>query len=292
MTLSNRMQAIGGMLLPLAIWLTGCATSTAEIEPQRGPVTDVVPAELEDRIEQIRRAPVAYLREVAENCRDLDQYTLTFTRHERRGLFRQMHGPETFKCWYRREPFSVRMKCTDENLKYDETVYVRGKHDDKLRFITRWWTPPLKPPPHVNVVDIQTPVKWGESKRAVTDFGLERMMERTLASVEDAGDDVIVAYEEPVRLHGDGPTVHHVHLEYPASRYPVPIQELYINVKTDLPAGTVLKLPNGDIDAAYFYLDLDPDVTLTDEDFRFEAERGDVAESPSGKQDTEDAREL
>lgn len=252
--------------------LVGCGGSP-DIEPHPGPAKGLLPAEVENRVEAVRQNPVAYLHEVAEKCRALEQYTLTFTRHERRGLFRKMYGPEHIACWFRREPFSVRMKWLDEDVKYGESVYVEGAADNKVRFVTRWWSPPLLPPPHINKVALRTPVIWGESQRPLTDFGLERLMERTLASLERAGDEVIVSYEQPLLLSDEGPTVHHLHLEYSDERHKVPIQELYIDLATDLPAGTVLKLPSGDIHAAFFYADLNMDVSLTDEDFLLEIER-------------------
>jgi len=267
--------------LSIAAFLAGCAGGNGSIEPRPGPVAGLLPAEAEARAETVRRDPAGYLHQVAEHCRALRQYTLTFTRHERRGLFRLMHGPERIRCWFRREPFSVRMKWLDESIKYDETVYVAGQEDNKIRFVTRWWSPPLKPPPAVNKVNVRTPVIFGEARRPVTDFGLEYMMARTLASLERAGDDVVLTYEGLLRLPDGGPTVHHLHLEYPASRHHTPIQELYIDVATDLPAGTVLKLPSGAIDTAYFYDDINTNVKLSDDDFRLAAERN-VSESTAG----------
>ncbi len=274
-------RLVAVMLAAAAVCLLpGCGTRP-NIEPRPGPVKGLLPAEVENRAEAVRRDPVAYLRKVAQRCRGLDQYTLTFTRYERRGLLQMLYGPEHITCWFRRQPFSIRMKWLDEDLKYGESVYVAGQGGNKVRFVTRWWTPPLTPPPGINTVDLQTPVIWGESKRPLTDFGLERLMERTLASIERAGDDVIVTYRDPLLLSDDGPTVHDIHLEYPAARYKVPVQDLYIDVATDLPAGTVLKLPSGDIDAAYFYADLDANVSLTDADFLLEAERKTPADGPT-----------
>lgn len=262
------------LLGPLAL-LAGCATTApSQIEPRHGEAPLLLPADVENRAAVVRANPLAYLHEVAERCRQLEDYTLSFTRHERRGLFRVLHGPEHIACWFRREPFSVRMKWLDENVKYGESSYVANQHAGKVRFVTRWWSPPLKPPPYINVVDLQTPVLFGESQRPLTDFGLERLMARTLASLEKAGDRVILSYEGPLQLPDDGRLVHHLHLEYPPTMHRVPLQELYIDVATDLPAGTVLKLPGGEIDAAYFYRDVNTDVALTDDDFRLEVERG------------------
>jgi len=263
----------------------GCATGHSFVEPQsaraggarpRGASAGLTPAQLDARAEMVRRDPVTYLRRVAENCRRLEQYTLIFTRHERRGLFQQLYGPERIACWFRRRPFSVRMKWLDEDIKYGESVYVEGQADNKVRFVTRWWSPPLLPPPAVNRVDLETPVAFGESKRPMTDFGLERLMERTLASYEQAGDEVVISYGGLVEL-ADGRTVHHIHLEYPPARYRAPTQELYVDVASDLPAGTILKLADGRVDAAYFYADINTNVALTDADFRLAAE----AEAPA-----------
>lgn len=252
--------------------LAGCA-STPKIEPRPGQVRGLLPAEADARAEEVRRDPVAYLQRVGANCRALKQYTLTFTRLERRGLLQLLYGPEHVECWFRREPFSLRMKWLDKDSKYTESGYVSGFEEDKVRFVTRTWTPPLLPPPAVNKVDLQTPVIFGETKRPMTDFGLERMMERTLDSYRKAGDDVVISYEGLVQLDKDGPTLHHLHLEYPSSRYRVPIQELYIDVATDLPAGTILKYASGEIDASYFYADVKAGVKLTAADFLLEPER-------------------
>ena len=250
----------------------GCQANT-DIEPHRGTVTEVLPADADARAAAVSADPVAYLNRVTSKCATLEQYTLTFTRYERRGLLQVLYGPEHIKCWFRREPFSVRMKWLDENLKYDESTYVAGEEKDQVRFVTRWWSPPLLPPPSVNKVDLKTPVLFGEAQRPMTDFGLEQMMERTLESLERAGEDVVITYEGLLQLPENGPTAHFIHLEYPENQHRAPIQEMYIDVRTDLPAGTIIKYPNGRIDAAYYYTDIATDVSLTDEDFLLEAER-------------------
>jgi len=271
---SNRLP-LPLLLLSLAVaaLLTAC-NGRPDITPRRDTVTGLTPAEADARAEQVRHDPVAYVRKVAANCRQLRQYTLTFVRHERRGLFQRLYGPEHIRCWFRQKPFSVRMKWLDEDLKYGESVYVQGQAGNKVRFVTRWWVPGLKAPPGVNVVDLGTPVAWGESKRPLSDFGLQRMMDKSLAALDQDAKDVAVTYNGLVQMPGDGRTAHFVRLEYPASRYAVPIQELYVDVATDLPAGTVLRNAAGRIDAAYYYTELDVRVTLTDDDFVLEGERG------------------
>lgn len=273
MKIHSRQLIVAGLLLGGGGLLAGCAGNGQDIEPRPGPLTGLRPADADAKAEAVRRDPIGYLRQVAERCRSLEQYTLRFTRYERRGLFARMHGPEHINCWFRRKPFSVHMKWLDEDIKYFESTYVEGQAKNKVRFVTRWWSPPLAAPPHVNKVDLNTPVIWGESKRPLTDFGLERLMERTLNSIEKAGPDVLITYEGLARLPEIDATVHHLHLAYSHARHRVPVQELYIDLSTDLPVGTVLKFASGRLDAAYFYEDVNPEVELTEDDFLLEAER-------------------
>jgi hypothetical protein len=228
-------------------------------------------AEANARAEAVRRDPVAYLRQVAENCRTLEQYTLTFTRQERRGLFKLLYGPERIACWFRREPFSIRMKWLDPEVKYGESTYVEGEHDNKVRFVPRHGLFGL--PPSITEVNLQTPVIWGESKYPLTTFGLERLMRRTLNTMAEAGDEVALKYMGLVKLNRGDRIVHHLRLEYAPKLHETPIQDLYIDAQTDLPAATVLKYSSGRLDAAYIYEDLNPDVAFSDQDFLLEAER-------------------
>lgn len=272
----RRCVLVGGLLL-VSAWSAGCA-EPRDISPRPGPLTDVPPAEADARAAEVRADPVAYLRTVLERTRALDQYALEFTRYERRGLLLpKLEGPENIVGWFRRAPFSVRLKWLNEDLKYDESSYVAGAHGNKVRFTTRWWVPGLRPPPGINEIDLQTPVTWGETKRPLTDFGLERLMERTLKSLHDSGNDAVVEYVGLARTETSARTVHHIRLTYSPAKYPVPVQELYVDVQTDLPAGTELKLPNGVVDAAYFYDKVDPTVRLTDADFLLTVERTEPA---------------
>jgi hypothetical protein len=278
-------RPVVGLVLALgAGLLAGCASNGNNIEPRAGQIAGLPPAEADARAEAVRRDPRAYLERVASNCRKLGCYELQLTRYERRGLLQQMYGPERIACWFRRRPFSVRMKWLDETIKYGESVYVEGQQGSKVRFVTRWWSPPLLPPPGINRIDPQASVTWGESKHPITDFGLERLMERTLVSTQKAGDDVVLSYMGLEVLPQTETTVHHLHLAYSENFLRVPIQELYVDVATDLPAGTVLKFGSGRIDAAYYYEKLNTSVRLTDDDFVLPAEREERA-GPAPKPD-------
>jgi len=98
-------------------------------------------------------------------------------------------------------------------------------------------------------------------------------MERTLDALRQSGGEVVVDYRGLMQLPDGGPTVHHIHLEYSPAKYKVPTQDLYVDIATDVPAGTILRRSSGEIDASYFYADLDAGARLTDADFLLEAER-------------------
>ena len=220
------------------------------------------------------RDPRAFLERVASHCAELSDYTLRFTRTERRGLIPRLEGPEHIEVWFRRRPFSVRMKWLNEDLKFGESVYVEGRHDNMVRFVTRWWAPPLAPPPAINRVDLLTPVLIGESKRPLTDFGLEKTMTRILATLDKAGSGATLSHQGIVERETGGPRVHHIRVEYAPTGGRAPSQDLYFHLGTGLPAGAVLRTGTGALDAAYAYDDIRPNLGLGDADFLLEVERG------------------
>lgn len=234
-------------------------------------------AEWQARMENVRRDPLAYLHRVAENSAGLRQYTLTLRRQERRGLLPRLAPPERIAAWYRCSPLSIRFKWLDDHPRYGESVYVENRAGGQVRFVPRRALPGLEP--QVVAVDVNLPVVWGESRYPITEFGLERLMRRTLNSIAEAGD-VRILYQGVTALDGNGRLVHHLRLEYPHSYSRTPVQELFIDLATDLPAGTVLKLASGATDSVYLYEDVNPDVTLTDEDFLLECERLPAAAGP------------
>lgn len=228
--------------------------------------------------------PLAYLRRIAARTDQLERYTLTLTRTERRGLFRQLKGPERIACWFRREPFSVRMKWLDPDVKYGESAYVAGQQGGQVRFIPRRGL--LGLPPSIARVDVQTPVTWGEARRPVTDFGLQRQMQRTLAALADAGSRVTVSYMgiEPLpRTSGQGErAVHHFRFDYAPGASETPEVHFFADAVTDLPARTRLLLPSGELDGEYDYDEVNAQIVLSDEDFLLDAERAAPRPVPAG----------
>jgi len=251
---------------------TGCAAKHT-IAPVGGPLEGIAPAEADARAEAVRSDPLGYLQKVAEGCGALKQYTVNFTRQERRGLgfFKSLREPEHIACKFRRQPFSIYMKWLDPDIKYGESTYVEGEQENKVRFVPRRGLFGL--PPRITRVDLQTPVTWGEANYPLTEFGLERMMERTLGNVEEAGDDVAISYQGLTKLSEYDGVVHYLRLDFPPSQHKAPVQELFVDVETDLPACTRILYSSGKLAAAYVWDDVNPNVTLTDDDFLLEAER-------------------
>lgn len=250
-----------------ALAAVGCGN--AVLEPSRftqrvGPAEPAAAA-------VIAADPRAYVRRVAENTRRLQQYTVRLTRIERRGLLNALQGPERIDCRFRREPFSVRMKWLDADVKYGESTYVAGREKNQVRFVPRNGLFGL--PPILTKVDVQTPVTWGEARYPVTEFGVERMMDQVLRNMATAGDALTITYLGIVRLPDRTQLCHHLHFDYPPDKFPASHVDFYVDPLTDLPVAVIIRFPNGKLDSAYFYEQLNPNVTLTDDDFVLDVER-------------------
>ncbi len=250
----------------------GC-TARRTIAPIADPLLQTATESINERVELVRRDPEAYLHVVLDKCRQLKQYTLTFTRQERRGLgfFKIMREPEVIKCKFRAAPFSVYMKWLDPDIKYGESVYVAGQENNKVRFVPRHGL--FGMPPSITKIGVRTPVIWGEARYPITDFGLVRMMERTFGSIDRAGGDWTLTYEGLTKLADSDRVLHYLRMEFPTAFYKTPIQELFVDVETDLPFCTRILYQSGELEAAYVWADVDPAATLTDDDFLLDAER-------------------
>lgn len=281
------MTLVSGLLLA-GIVLSGCAAQPkvkVHANHLESPPED---ASLLAREAEIRKDPVGYLRESLAAARKLDEYTLIFTRYERRGLLiKELKGPEQIKTWFRRDPFSVRFVWLDEDIKYGESTYVQGTHDNKVRFIPRHGLFGLKP--GITEVSVDMPVTWGEARYPVTSFGLERLLERTLNSIQEAGDKVTVSYEGLAELPDSDKIVHHIKLVYAPGLHEAPIQDAYFDVKTDLPLMTVLTKTDGALVGSYRYEHVDTDVKLTDADFLLAPERQALADGSASSEDVSEA---
>lgn len=246
------------------------ATQPAVVVPA-GPVSD---AQLTDLV---KRDPVAALRVVRDRCAALKQYKLVFYRQERLGLLGQMGKTEKVNATFRAEPFSVKFEWPDEDMQLYESVYVRGQNQDKLILRERHGYFPF--PAQVRVVDVMFPGKVGMAKNPITDFGLLRVVERSLIPFDDPAVRPLmtVTYEGTTTITPTGQTAHYIKITRPKMKgYAYTRQDMYIDTTTLLPAGTDLFLPDGRLDASYRYGHIDTNLQLTDADFRLSKDHPEV----------------
>ncbi|MBK8915999.1 MAG: DUF1571 domain-containing protein [Phycisphaerales bacterium] len=268
-----RFRRAGWALLSLISLIPGCSAPGAKLALP-GKSSEPLHEAHADEARRISADPRAFLARVEERAAALEQYTVQFTRTERRGLLRSLEGPERISCWYRRSPLSIRMQWLDEDVKYGESAYSARIAADRIRFIPRRGL--LGLPPSVSEVSLQTPVTWGESRYPMTDFGLARMMGRTRESMDAAGEALQIEYRGLAEIPETGRVVHHFHAVFPHPRFPNPYLDIYVDRESGLPAGTVVRRDDGSLDSAYFYTDLRTGVSLRDEDFLIAADRARV----------------
>ncbi len=260
------------IVLPFAC-LIGCH---ARVRQARFTPTWVSQAHAGRDAAQLRTDPVRFLRDTLARCQRLHQYELTFFRQERLGLLLKSFQPlEKMRVRFRDEPFSVKFVWLSEGGPYLQSAYVRGCNDGRILVLERKGL--LGLPPAVRAYDVLDPVRWQKARNPVTDFGLARMLERTLAKLDEADQfaELEVSYQGLVRMEVISRDAHHVEIHYPpADPFPHPKQDLFIDASSRLPAGTYLWLPNDQLDAMYLYADVDTFVELTDEDFAIASPAG------------------
>jgi hypothetical protein len=254
-----------------AINLTGCAGPQAQDGAAQGPKRIQTSEERYAKDStRIAADPVAFLREVGERTAKLEQYRLKFYRQERVGLPASLGPREEIEAAFRQEPFSVKFSWDAEDMQLYESVYVAGRNKGLLIVRERKGAFPLIPPT-VRGMDIMFPVKIGKSKNPITDFGLRRIMERTLLPFDDpsVAKVMTIRYEGLVSLEPMNRPTHYLRIDRPKMPgLAYTRQDLYFDAETLLPAGTDLYLPGEILDARYRYAEVRTDVTLTDADFR------------------------
>lgn len=260
---------------PAMLILIGCAAP----EPQRSvdPIPTAAPAPLsaaEPATPLIAADPREFLRVSLSRCEQLSQYTTIFIRQERRGLipFRSLHPPERIQCWFRREPHSIRMKWLDPEIKFGESTFVAGQQDNRVRFVPRFGIFGL--PPGLIRVRPMTPITWGEARYSVEEFGVEKLIRQTLDTL-NRFPSATISFEGADEAPLSGQVGLKLRIEYPLEGNPAPTQVLYFDPASDLPIATIMLFPDGSIDTAYAYEDLNASVRLTDSDFLLDAEKAD-----------------
>lgn len=270
-TMASILRYPTGLLILTLCFPTGCMEPRTEQPAAQQPKRIESPAERYARDGQrIADDPVAFLREVAGRTSQLRQYRLTFYRQERLGLPPRLGSMEEIRTSYRQEPFSAKFEWDSPDMPYFESLYVKGQNKDQLIVRERKGAFPLVPP-MVRTMDILFPVKIGKAKNPITDFGLQRIMERTLLPFDtpEMAKGMTIRYEGLVDLEPMRRSTHHLRIDRPRTPgLAYTRQDLYFDAETLLPAGTDLYLPGEVLDARYRYADVRTDVNLTDADFR------------------------
>ncbi len=226
----------------------------------------------DDRVaDTIREDPVAYLETCLDRCRKIDEFTCTFWRQERLGIVPELRPLERIFAKWRRDPLAIKFDLPDETSEYAQSLYDVRKHEDKVLVLPRKGL--LGLPPTVGTFPISWSILFHKAKNRITDFGPERMLERTLNKIQYTKDKGIsgqtIAYKGIVKLKRTGQDVHLIQIDNPKHPdYPHGKQHLYIDTKLQIPAGVRLWNQKGELDSMYLYVDMKLNPGLTDEDFK------------------------
>ncbi len=213
---------------------------------------------------RIAADPEAFLREVRARCDALAAYEVDFYKQERLGLFvKKLQPEEHMRVKFRVQPFSVRMTMLNEDHEFAETLYVEGENDGKLRCRRRKGL--LGGRSAIQDYPPSFAVQFGKSVNPITDFGVARLMQRVIMTLEEAraaGAEPEVVYRGIAELEYDALAVHHVSLQYPQTA-PIPSLkvDLLFHVDTLLPAASYVR-PGGErLQGRYIYtrFDLHPE---------------------------------
>jgi hypothetical protein len=244
-----------------------------------------------DRVaDEIRADPVRYLESCLERCKKIDELTTTLYRQERLGIVPSLRPVERLLAKWRRSPLSIKLDMPDETSEYAQSLYIEGTHDNKLGVLPRRGL--LGLPPTLGYFPVKWSVTFYKAKNLITDFGPQRMLERTLEKVHLARSEKIpgqiVAYKGVVELEVSGQLVHHIEIVnpvHPSFRHAK--QDLYIDMKLQIPAGTHLWTKIDQLDAMYLYAEMNLSPSLTDEDFKIHLPK---KKSKKGKSTTRPAK--
>lgn len=255
----GRVDRVWPVLLVLCIG--GCSAPGPAVSFST--IANASPAAIETG-QRIAADPEAFLREARTRCEALPAYEVDFYKQERLGLFvKKLQPEEHMRVKFRARPFSVKMTMLNEDHEFAETLYVEGENDNKLRCRRRKGLLGGRPPIQDFPPDFA--VQFGRSINPITDFGVARLMQRVLSTLEEAraaGAGPEVVYRGIAELEYDALPVHHVSLQYPQAA-PIPSLkvDLLFHVDTLLPAASYVR-PGGErLQGRYVYtrFDLHPE---------------------------------
>jgi hypothetical protein len=218
--------------------------------------------------------PAAYLRDTLQRCTELDMYEVDFWRQERRRtlLGSGLSDEEHMRVKYKEAPLSIRMDFSDPST-FSSVAYVEGQNRNRLRCKWRKALIPGARPP-INDYDPHSAVKFGFSRSPVTDFGVRRLLELIVDTLDRTTAEGLapqVTYRGVGQLEKDGLPVHHIELLYhPDTGLERLKVDLLVHVDSELPAGCYLWLGDGQLDAKYLYAHYDLQPQWSAESFEIE----------------------
>ncbi len=272
-------------IIPAAALYVGCAES-AKPGVATTQATDEAKSKDDDLAGRIKSEPVVFLEECLSRCRNIDTLTCTFYRQERLGIVPALRPVERLLVKWRREPLSIKFDLPDETSEYAQSYYRADEDPDKLVVLPRKGLLGLPPQPG------KFPIKWSllfhKAKNLITDFGPERMLERTLAKIaytrKNEIQGQVILYKGIIKLDLTDQVVHHIEINNPDHPdYPHGEQDLYIDKELLIPAGVHLWNQQGELDAMYLYDDMKLNIELTDEDFKIDKPAKTTTSKPAGK---------
>jgi hypothetical protein len=240
----------------------------------------------DDMVAKTKADPMHLLRRSLAETEKIETLRLRFQRQSRLGYPAVLKPREDIITEFRRSPFSVRFTWTHIDSDWAQCVYVEGENDGNVVLMPRkgifGMTPSLKRyPPNYAVL-------FHQSRNPITDFGPQRMIERSIDRIEKAKK----IGELKMRFVGVadiGPAKEpcfHIEVIYPPDDpFPCKLHDLYIHTTTYLPVASYLWLSTTDertddtLDAFYIYSLMQPNVPLTSANFVIDIDPSEAAES-------------
>jgi hypothetical protein len=249
-------------------WVAALALAPAQGFPAAlpwGPVYDVGEKGDFSLEKLLRTRPLDFLQMCADRYeQEVRGYTVTFVKKER--IAGKLFPPEkdkyeVIRVAFREKPFSVHFTWQEKPRLASRVLYVEGENDSKMLARPRVTVLPIM------TRDVDSPDARNAGRYTIAQFGMGKAMERTVASMRDAQarGALHLRYEGLVKLDEVGGRVCYKFVRTPYD----PLEEeglneltLYVDRDTWLQVGSVLRDPNGELIAEYFFRDirLNPDI--------------------------------
>ena len=205
---------------------------------------------------------IELLREAQKNCDLLQDYTVTFHKQQRVGG--TLHDEEKIFVKFKK-PFMVYMKWTGDVENGREALYVKGKHNDKLVAhlggMINYFAPAFSLHPSGRLA-------MRRNLRPITESGVGNTTKLLLEVCEKArkNKDLEAVYQGEGNV-GGRKTLKFERLLPQKEGYPAHRTLIEIDAETKIPLSVTSYGWKGELLEKYRYIDLKPDVGLTESDF-------------------------